>query len=241
MTPPRPIRKNPKSKARNYNQIRNVPEKTVGTFISSPIIIFTSKIRFFRWTLALFQENNFTDFVLHKKKLSLYYEHKFITIGIIIMPRPCKIRCINGQPASVLYKPAGIPAANLQWIQLNLDEFESIRLIDHLGLEQEQTAEKMGVSRPTVTRIYASARKKIADVLVLGQALRIEGGVVEMAKRQFQCSDCNHQWPEAFGTGHPDRCPECQSTNLHRIVQDTSCKRAGQTNRKRRICRRKSL
>jgi predicted DNA-binding protein (UPF0251 family) len=94
------------------------------------------------------------------------------------MPRPCKNRHINGYPVSVLYKPAGIPAASLQWIQLNLDEFESIRLIDQMGLEQEQAAEQMGVSRPTVTRIYASARKKIADALVLGQALRIEGGPI---------------------------------------------------------------
>jgi len=97
---------------------------------------------------------------------------------LLYMPRPCKNRCVTGHPVSVIYKPAGIPASSLEWIQLNLDEFETIRLIDHLGLEQEQAAIQMGVSRPTVTRIYAAARKKIADALVLGQALRIEGGPV---------------------------------------------------------------
>ncbi len=132
------------------------------------------------------------------------------------MPRPFKNRCINGRPIAVVYKPAGIPAAGLEWIQLNLDEFECVRLIDHLGLEQEQAAEQMGVSRPTVTRIYASARKKIADVLVLGQALRIEGGVVKMMQRRFKCPDCNHKWGEAFGTGRPAECPKCQSKNIHR-------------------------
>jgi predicted DNA-binding protein (UPF0251 family) len=78
----------------------------------------------------------------------------------------------------MVYKPAGIPAESLNWINLSLDEFETIRLLDHVGLDQEQAAAKMGVSRPTVTRVYASARRKIADALVTGQAICIEGGPV---------------------------------------------------------------
>jgi predicted DNA-binding protein (UPF0251 family) len=78
----------------------------------------------------------------------------------------------------IVYKPAGIPADRLQWIKLSLDEFETIRLLDHIGLDQEQAAAKMGISRPTVTRVYASARRKIADALVTGQAICIEGGPV---------------------------------------------------------------
>jgi predicted DNA-binding protein (UPF0251 family) len=121
------------------------------------------------------------------------------------MPRPCKNRCITGQPVSVIYKPAGVPASTLEWIQLNLDEFEAVRLIDHLGLEQEQAAVQMGVSRPTVTRIYASARKKIADALVLGQALRIEGGPVNEQFRpsgfgQGRAMGCHHR----HGQGHQE-------------------------------------
>lgn len=96
---------------------------------------------------------------------------------------------------SVIYKPAGIPAASLEWIQLNLDEFEAVRLIDHMGLEHEQAASQMEISRPTVTRIYASARKKIADALVLGQALRIEGGPVN---KDFK--------PGGFGQGQGMGC-----------------------------------
>jgi predicted DNA-binding protein (UPF0251 family) len=94
------------------------------------------------------------------------------------MPRPCKNRLISVQPISVVYKPAGIPARELEWITLALDEFETIRLLDHRGLDQEQAALEMGISRPTVTRIYASARRKIATALVLGQAICIEGGPV---------------------------------------------------------------
>jgi predicted DNA-binding protein (UPF0251 family)/predicted Fe-Mo cluster-binding NifX family protein len=132
------------------------------------------------------------------------------------MPRPFKNRCVNGHPVSVLYKPAGIPAANLQSVQLNLDEFESIRLIDHLGLEQEKAAEQMGVSRPTVTRIYASARKKIADALVLGQALRIEGGPIIQFDEQCRGMGC--QGRHRHGHGHQDRTIKTRSNKMKIVV-----------------------
>lgn len=94
------------------------------------------------------------------------------------MPRPFKNRCIKAQPVSVVYKPAVIPARELEWVTLGLDEFEAIRLLDHEGMDQQQASEVMGVSRPTITRIYAMARKKIATALTLGQAICIEGGPV---------------------------------------------------------------
>ena len=94
------------------------------------------------------------------------------------MPRPFKNRNITGQPTCVVYKPAGIPARQLEWVKLELDEFESIKLLDHLDYDQAKAAEVMGVSRPTVTRIYASARKKIAKALTQGCAIQIEGGPV---------------------------------------------------------------
>ena len=103
----------------------------------------------------------------------------FIIEVCIIMPRPCKNRFVSGQPESVAYKPAGIPARALAWVCLGLDEFETMRLLDHQGLDQEKVAELMGISRPTVTSIYASARKKIAEALTEGKAISIEGGPVE--------------------------------------------------------------
>ncbi|MBQ6404069.1 MAG: DUF134 domain-containing protein [Oscillospiraceae bacterium] len=61
-------------------------------------------------------------------------------------------------------------------IFMTLDEFETIRLLDREGLTQEQCAERMGVARTTVTAIYESARRKIAETLVDGRRLRIGGG-----------------------------------------------------------------
>lgn len=97
------------------------------------------------------------------------------------MPRPPIQRIVSGRPTVVVYKPAGVRACDLQWVNLTLDEFEAIRLIDGEGLGQDAVAERMQVSRPTVTRILGSARSKIAQVLVNGQALVIEGGPVSQA------------------------------------------------------------
>ena len=97
------------------------------------------------------------------------------------MPIPYKNRFIAGRPGSVVYNPAGIPARTLQWLTLGLDEFETIRLLDYQGLDQEKVARLMGISRPTVTRIYAMARRKIAEALTEGKAICIEGGPVAAA------------------------------------------------------------
>ncbi len=94
------------------------------------------------------------------------------------MPRPHKNRCVTGRPVSVVYKPAGIPARQLESVMVGLDEFETIHLLDYKGYDQAQAAETMNVSRPTVTRIYASARKKIALALTEGKAICIEGGPI---------------------------------------------------------------
>lgn len=83
-------------------------------------------------------------------------------------------------PAAPLFKPAGIPARELEEVAMTLDEFEAVRLADLEGLYQEQSAERMKISRATFSRIIDSAHRKIADALVHGKALRIEGGQVRM-------------------------------------------------------------
>ncbi len=94
------------------------------------------------------------------------------------MARPFCKRIVESSPVASYFKPAGIPMRMLEEASLTLDEFESLRLADLECMYQEEAAKKMGVSRPTFSRIVASARKKIADALVNGKALRIEGGHV---------------------------------------------------------------
>ena len=133
------------------------------------------------------------------------------------MPRPPCCRRIARQPPCAVFKPAGIPARFLEEIVLTLDEFEALRLADFQGLYQEQAAAAMNVSRQTFGRIVEGARRKTAQALILGQALRIEGGTVEMSElRQFKCRDCQHVWELPFGGGRPEGCPKCKSANFCR-------------------------
>lgn len=94
------------------------------------------------------------------------------------MPRPCCLRHIDVAPGTVYFKPAGIPIRMLQEVILTLDELEALRLADLDGLYQERAAARMKVSRPTFARIVEQARRKVADALIHGKALRLEGGAV---------------------------------------------------------------
>jgi len=94
------------------------------------------------------------------------------------MPRSKKPRFIGHRPPVAVFKPAGVPARELEWVGLGLDEYEAVRLADYLGLNQEEVAERLGISRPTVSRILAEARRKVARAFVEGHALAIEGGPV---------------------------------------------------------------
>lgn len=100
------------------------------------------------------------------------------------MPRPPCCRRISGKPIVSVFRPAGIPACRVDQIVVTLDEFEALRLADLESLYQEEAAVRMKVSRATFGRILESAHRKLADALVHGKALRIEGGPVHMEGRR---------------------------------------------------------
>ncbi|MCR5770515.1 MAG: DUF134 domain-containing protein, partial [Butyrivibrio sp.] len=89
------------------------------------------------------------------------------------MPRPKRCRRICGYPDYWSFVPEG--SEDPETIPIMLDEFETIRMIDHRKMTHEECAEAMGVSRATVTGIYESARSKLADALVNGKRIRITG------------------------------------------------------------------
>jgi uncharacterized protein len=132
------------------------------------------------------------------------------------MSRPIKCRRVGYFPQAKYFKPAGIPIRNLEEICLSMEELEAIRLKDLEGLEQEQGAERMNVSRPTFQRILTAARQKIAAALLEGKAIRIEGGSFEMSPCRFQCRN-GHQWEVPFETATatmPESCPTCRITEI---------------------------
>lgn len=96
------------------------------------------------------------------------------------MPRPRCLRRIYCLPGVTYFKPAGIPLRVLEEVVVTLDEVESIRLADLEGRYQEQAAERMKISRPTFSRLIESAHRKVAEALVHGKALRLEGGPIQV-------------------------------------------------------------
>ncbi len=85
-------------------------------------------------------------------------------------------------PDITYFKPAGVPLRQLAEVRLRVDELEALRLKDLAGLAQEECARMMGVSQSTLQRTLASARSKVADALVMGKAIRIEGGQVRVSE-----------------------------------------------------------
>ena len=101
------------------------------------------------------------------------------------MPRPVKRRRVCEPPRNARFGPLdGAPAEN---VVLAVDEYETIRLIDLLGLTQEECAGQMGVARTTVQALYEAARAKLADMLVNGRLLHVEGGPYELCPRAGGC------------------------------------------------------
>ncbi|MBW3013535.1 DUF134 domain-containing protein [Candidatus Woesearchaeota archaeon] len=92
------------------------------------------------------------------------------------MPRPRILRRVRCEPNINYFKPAGVPVRALEQVELTVDEFEAVRLKDLEGMEQSDAAEKMNISQPTFHRLILSARKKIADAIVNGKAIKVEGG-----------------------------------------------------------------
>jgi predicted DNA-binding protein (UPF0251 family) len=106
------------------------------------------------------------------------------------MPRPRKWRKVCCLPDSNEFGPLDFPVQEKLFVNMTVDEYETIRLIDLEGLSQEECASQMNVARTTVQGIYSEARKKIAKSLVNGNILRIEGGDYKLCEGDTDCC-CN--------------------------------------------------
>ena len=142
------------------------------------------------------------------------------------MPRPVRCRRIGQLPVYRSFSPDDTAAT--ENVLMTVDEFEAFRLLDHEGLTQEACAARMNIARTTVTAIYESARKKVADALVNGKRLLISGGHFEyepveisqklrekgtdtMSQFEIKCPHCGvvlsiqEEW-----IGMILECPECK-------------------------------
>lgn len=105
------------------------------------------------------------------------------------MPRPRKCRLVQAQPRVTCFTPRGVCARELEAVRLSLEGLEALRMTDLEGLRQDQAADRMGVSRQTFGRVLAEARRSLAETVVLGRMLCIEGGVYRVAAPAERCGD----------------------------------------------------
>jgi len=132
------------------------------------------------------------------------------------MSRPKQCRKIVSPPLMSGFKPFGIPRSMIKEVILLYDEYESIRLLDYEGLLQEEAAEKMNISRPTLTRIYENARKTIAKAFVEGETIIIEGGNVHFGTIWYRCRKCNKL---IEGIENHTPCKNCTSYGNDELFQ----------------------
>jgi uncharacterized protein len=127
------------------------------------------------------------------------------------MSRPKCCRHVGCIPDKNYFKPRGIPSSQLEEVVLSLDEYEAIRLADFEGLYQEKAALQMNISRQTFGRIIEAAHKKIADVLIHGKALKIEGGDVSLEETENpRCPQCHNALAHKRESALEEICPYCK-------------------------------
>jgi predicted DNA-binding protein (UPF0251 family)/DNA-directed RNA polymerase subunit N (RpoN/RPB10) len=145
---------------------------------------------------------------------------------LIDLARPTKWRKIENVPSVPYFVPSDTPVAEYAENILKLEELEAIRLKDLEGLEQGECAEKMEVSRPTFQRILISAREKIADSLIRGKMIHIEGGNFTRNICPVKCMDCGKEWMESYENLEAIKNKEytCATCGSEQVVCKKSCK-----------------
>jgi predicted DNA-binding protein (UPF0251 family) len=121
-------------------------------------------------------------------------------------------RLVNRAPDFEGFKPFGTQRKTSKEVLLCFEEYEAIRLCDYDNLKQEEAALQMNVSRPTFTRIYASARQKIAQAMVEASVIRFDSGDALLNLKWYNCSNCNVSFSATIDT--ETCCPLCGSTDI---------------------------
>jgi len=138
------------------------------------------------------------------------------------MSRPRRKRYIFRPPLASGFAPYGSSADSTGMLIIFLEEYEALRLADYEGLPQIEAAERMGISRPTFTRIYDQAKRKLAQTLVEGLTMQISGGHAQFDTPWFRCDECSTAFTPAEATLYVNGCPVCRSIHIHKLIRDTA-------------------
>ncbi len=139
-------------------------------------------------------------------------------------PRIKRIRKVLNPPLIKGMKPYGHTVESIDQTSVTLlyEEYEALRMCDYDMINHHQASELMMVSRPTFTRIYASARQKIAQALVEGRPIAIEGGKVYFDSDWYQCDYCKCHFNNPEKDKEVKECPLCGESQVLRCDYDNT-------------------
>ncbi len=134
----------------------------------------------------------------------------------LLMARPRTNSKVMIPPRIRGFIPMGYYTSETSPINLNIEEYESIRLLDYENLTQVESAKIMNVSRPTLTRIYERARNKIATALTESTQLILEGGNAIYSGNWYCCIGCGCRFNSPVD-GRVKKCPLCATDDIQRL------------------------
>lgn len=133
-------------------------------------------------------------------------------------PRPKKFRKVEKPPTIKGFRPMGSRHCFGSEVEMHFEEFEALKLSDYDKLTHDEASQKMDVSRPTFTRIYEEARRKVATAFVENRPLIIEGGQVQFSEDWFICKHCKNTYaPVDKAQFDGVSCPLCSAARPERM------------------------
>jgi len=131
-------------------------------------------------------------------------------------PRIKRLRKISNPPIIRGLKPYGISSEEFKQEEVKLlyEEYEALRLCDYDMLNHHQASIRMGVSRPTFTRIYATALQKIAKAMVEGREIQFESGTIYFDSNWYHCDSCGCYFNNPEKDNLIENCSLCGSSHI---------------------------
>ena len=133
------------------------------------------------------------------------------------MARPRLHSTVQKPPRVRGFIPLGYYGSKSEPVILNIEEYEAIRLLDYHGLSQLDASKVMEVSRPTLTRIYDRARKKIAKALNEALQILIEGGKAIYNSDWYECLSCGSHFYYAEQPDRTTKCLLCHHSDIKQV------------------------
>jgi len=139
------------------------------------------------------------------------------------MGRRTRMRHVKSPPINFYFQSERIDPLLVDFVGLTVAEFEAMRLKHYISLNQKESAEKMGVSQPTFSRILDKAHQKITQALIEGKDIRVYGGNINFKQgfKGYGCLNCNEEWEDELASQERKTyCPKCESEKIYYLVRE---------------------